>query len=208
MAGLLFHSPRFKGSLENCALIRFRRLIVVLGVLLVSVGAVVLGHRAYVEAIGSDEMDYRGEKIRLSKKYVDYDDYKNDPANLAASEIPRVEKLMTDAQVGPDFADWHDVADQLSNIKFPGYGMASGENVITAGREFVVRFMEIPQVAKERYFVLEKLAGGAFRLADDFVAQRDPGSAYAPISSIHVVDDRLVYADRNGRVVRETPVAR
>jgi hypothetical protein len=36
-------------------------------------------------------MDYRGEKIRLSKKYVDYDDDKNDPANLAASEISRVD---------------------------------------------------------------------------------------------------------------------
>lgn len=189
-------------------MIRFRKLIVVLGVLLVSAGAVVLGHRAYVEAFGSDEMDYRGEKIRLSKKYVDYDDYKNDPTNLAASEIPRVEKLMTDAKVGPDFADWRDAAHQLSNIKFPGYGMASGENVVAAGREFAVRFMEIPQVAKERYFVLEKLPGGTFRLADDFVAQRDLGSAFAPISSIHLVDNKLVYADRNGRVVRETPVAR
>src|SRR5688500_852566 len=113
-------SPCFKGSLENCTLIRFRKLIVVLGVLLVSAGAVVLGRRAYVEAIGSNEINYRGEKIRLSKKYVDYDEYKNDPANLAASEIPRVEKLMTDAQVGPDFANWHEAADQLSNIKFPG----------------------------------------------------------------------------------------
>jgi hypothetical protein len=45
-------------------------------------------------------------------------------------------------------------------------------------------------------------------LADDFVAHRDSGSAYAPISSIHLVDYRLVYTDRNGRVVRETPVAR
>ncbi|MBR0850948.1 hypothetical protein JQ543_24615 [Bradyrhizobium diazoefficiens] len=187
---------------------RFRRLIIALGILLLSVGAVVLGHMAYVEAFGSNEMDYRGEKIRLSKKYVDYDDYKNDPANLAASEIRRVEKLMTDAKVGPDFADWHDVARQLSNIKFPGYGMGSGDDVVAAGREFTVHSVEIPQVAKERYFVLEKLAGGRFRLADDFVAPRDPGSAFAPISSVRLADDRLVYVDRNGRVVRETPVAR
>jgi hypothetical protein len=189
-------------------LVPFKWLIVVLGVLVVSVGAVALGRRAYVEAFGSDEMDYRGEKIRLSKKYVDYDDYKNDPANLAASEVPRVEKLMTDAQVGPDFADWPDVAHQLMNIKFPGYGMGSDESVVVAGREFAVRSIEIPQVAKERYFVIEKLAGGRFRLADDFVAPRDPGSAFAPISSVRLVDDKLVYADRNGKVVRETPVDR
>jgi len=189
-------------------LMRFRRLIAVLGVFLVLVGAVALGHRAYVEAFGSDEIDYRGLKIRLSKKYVDYDDYKNDPANLAASEIPRVEKLMTDARVGPDFADWHDAAGQLSNIKFPGYAMGGGEDVVATGREFTVRFIEIPQVSKERYFVLEKLAGERFRLADDFLVHRDPGSAFAPISSIRLVDDKLVYADRNGRIIRETPLAR
>lgn len=187
---------------------RFRRSIVVLGVILVSVGAVMVGRWAYVEAFGSDEMDYRGETIRLSKKYVDYDAYKNDPTNLAASEIPRLEKLMTDAKVGPDFADWHDVVHQLMDIKFPGYGMASLERVVGGGREFVVESIEIPQVAKERYFVLEKLAGGAFRLADDFVARRDPGSALEPISSIQLVDDRLVYIDRNGRIVRETSVPR
>jgi hypothetical protein len=186
----------------------FRKLIVVLGIFLVAVGAVVLGHRAFVEAFGSDEMDYRGEKIRLSKKYVDYDVYKNDPDNLAASEIPRVEKMMTDAKVGPDFADWRDAAHQLSDIKFPGYGMAGGDDVVSAGREFAVRSVEIPQVAKERYFVLEKLAGGAYRLADDFVLHREPGSAFAPIFSIRLVEDKLVYADRSGRVVRETTVAR
>jgi len=183
-------------------------LIVVLSVFLLLVGAVALGHRAYVEAFGSDEIDYRGLKIRLSKKYVDYDDYKNDPANLAASEIPRIEQLMTDTQVGPDFADWHDAAGQLSNIKFPGYAMGGGADVIAVGREFTVRFVEIPQVAKERYFVLERLPGGTLRVADDFVVHRDPGSAFAPISSIRLVDDRLVYADRNGRIVREAPLAR
>jgi hypothetical protein len=188
--------------------VRFRRLIVVLGPLLALVGAVVVGRWAYVEAFGSDEIDYRGEKIQLSKKYVDYDDYKNDPTNLAASEIPRVEKLMTDAQVGPDFADWREVSHQLSNIKFPGYGMWRGDDVVAAGREFAVQLMEIPQVAKERYFVLEKLAGGKYRLADDFVAQRDPRSAFPRIFIIHLVDQRLVYEDRNGKVVRETPVDR
>jgi hypothetical protein len=182
-----------------------RGLAIGLAVILLTTGALVLARMAYLEANGSDEMDYRGEKIRLAKKYVDYDDYKNDPANLAASEIPRVERMMTDARIGRDFASWLDVADQLNKIKFPGYGMGPGPNVVAVGREFVVKVIEMPQVAKDRYFVLEKLAGGTFRLADDFVASQDPRSAFAAISSIRLVDDRLVYSDRSGKVVRETP---
>jgi hypothetical protein len=182
-----------------------RGLAIGLGVILLTTGALVLARMAYLDANGNDEMDYRGEKIRLAKKYVDYDDYKNDPANLAASEIPRVERMMTDARTGPDFTNWRDVADQLTKIRFPGYGMGSGPNVAGAGREFVVEVIEIPQVAKDRYFVLEKLAGGTFRLADDFVAPHDPRSAYAAISSIRLVDDRLVYADRSSKIVRESP---
>jgi hypothetical protein len=183
-----------------------RGLAIGLGVIILTTGAPVLARMAYIEANGSDEMDYRGEKIRLAEKYVDYDDYKNDPANLAASEIPRVERMMTDVQIGPDFANWHDAADQLNKIKFPGYGMGSRSNVVGAGREFFVEVIEIPQVAKERYFVLEKLAGGAFHLADDFVTPHRPRSAYAAITSIRLGDDRLLYSDSSGKVVRETPI--
>jgi hypothetical protein len=185
-----------------------RGLAIGLGVILLTTGALVLARMAYLEANGSDEMDYRGEKVRLAKKYIDYDDYKNDRDNLAASEIPRVERMMTDAPVGRDFENWRDVADQLNKIKFPGYGMGAGPHVVGSGREFVVQVIEIPQVAKDRYFVLEKLAGGTFRVADDFVTARDPRSAYAAISSIRLVDDRLVYADRSGKAVRETPAVR
>lgn len=208
IAASLLYSMHFKSRAESAASMRIRRAFLVFSIVLVSVGAVVLGRAAYVEENGSDEIDYRGETIRLAKKYVDYDDYKNDPANLATSEIPRVEKLMTDARVGPNFANWHEVADQLSNIKFPGYGESRGENIVAADREFYVEVIEIPQVAKQRYFVLEKLAGGTFHLADDFVALCDPRSAYDAVSSIRLVDDRLVYADRSGKIIRETPAAR
>ena len=47
----------------------------------------------------------------LAKKYLDYNDYKNDTDNLAAFEIPRIERMMTKARIGPDFADWKDFAD-------------------------------------------------------------------------------------------------
>src|SRR5262245_46857241 len=40
-----------------------------------------------------DYVEYRGEKIKLSKYYSDYDSYKNDPDNIAPSETTRVQQL-------------------------------------------------------------------------------------------------------------------
>jgi len=204
------------------------------GIIAFVVGGLTVARLIYVETFGSAEIDYRGEKIRLAKKYVDYDDYKNDPSNLAASEIPRVETMMTEARIGPDFTDWKAFAAQAFKIKFPGYGMGPGPRVpAAAGREFIVELIEIPQAAKDRYFVLEKTGDKALRLVDDFVMasryyeMKPRGSirviafrafraltiisgrplVQPGISTIRLVDDRLVYTDPDGSVVRETHVS-
>jgi hypothetical protein len=115
--------------------------------------------------------------------------------------------MMTEARIGPDFVDRKDFIDQVFKIMFPGYGGGPVLKVAATGREFLVEFIEIPQVAKDRYLVLERMAGGALHLIDDFVVPNEPWSVYRPIWSIHLVDDQLVYSDRNSRVVRETPAA-
>jgi hypothetical protein len=66
---------------------------------------------------------------------------------------------------------------------------------------------EIPRVLKDRYFVLEKMADGTLRLVDDFVTPHGPNSTYWAISSIRLVDGRLVYSDRQSTIARETPMA-
>jgi hypothetical protein len=185
-----------------------RKALLVAGVggVIFTVAGLTFARMAYVERYGSAEIDYRGEKIQLARKYVDYDDYKNDSNNLAPSEIARVENLMTQARIGPDFADWKEFADQAFKIKFPGYGLGPGPKVTAAGREFVVEWIEIPQVGKDRYFVLEKKPGGSLRLVDDFVIVHERWSAYWAISTIRFVGDKLVYSDSNSKVVRETNI--
>jgi hypothetical protein len=205
------------------------------GIIAFVVGGLTVARLIYVETFGMAEIDYCGKKIRLAKKYVDYDDYKNDLSNLAASEIPRVETMMTEARIGPDFTDWKAFVAQAFKIKFPGYGMGPGPRVTAAaGREFIVEVIEIPQAAKDlekdRYFVLEKTSEKALRLVDDFVTasryyeMKPRGSirvivfraltnflgrplVQPGISSIRLVDDRLVYTDPDGSVVRETHVS-
>jgi hypothetical protein len=63
-----------------------------------------------------------GEKIKLTRKYTDYDAYKNAPKNLSASERQRVEGIMMAVKIGPTFRDLADFGRQLSDLKFPGYG--------------------------------------------------------------------------------------
>ena len=47
----------------------------------------------------SDQIDYRGEKIKLTKAYADYAAYKNDPENIAPSETERVQRLVLGAPI-------------------------------------------------------------------------------------------------------------
>ena len=82
---------------------------------------------------------------------------------------------MTEARIAQGFVDRKDFIDQVFKMKFPGYGVGPVLKVGAAGREFIVGSIEIPQAAKERYFVVERMAGGALHLIDDFVVSHEPG---------------------------------
>lgn len=167
-----------------------------------------VGRFAFAQMFGISEITYRGETFQLSRKYIDYDDYKNDANNLAQSEIPRIEKLMTGIRIGPSFQSLDDFYKQYSTIKFPGYGAGPGPRTQIVGRVFQVRKLEIPRSGRARYFVVEKLDDGRVQLVDDFVELDNDPSAfpYGFIASMGLVGDKLIYMDRQSKVVRETPI--
>lgn len=157
---------------------------------------------AYTGIFGTDEIEYRGEKVRLSRKYTDYDVYKNDPDNIATSELPRVERLMREAKIGPVFKDWGEFVDAAFELKFPGYGMGGGPRVVATDRDFLVDSIEIPTrgtTEKFRYFVLEKRPDGSLLLVDDFI---DAGRLH--LHEVRLVYGQLVYFDQGKTVVRAT----
>jgi len=156
---------------------------------------------------GVAEIDYRGEKFKLTKSYSNYDDYKNDPDNIDPAEIAKIERLMSQVKIGPEFSNWADFAHQAFAIKFPGYGFGSGPKVKAAERQFQVTTIEIPRASEDRYFVMEKFADGRYRLVDDFVTANRPGTEFSGVSSIELVSDELVYFDRDRRVVRSAKVS-
>lgn len=71
---------------------------------------------------GDNVIEYRGQAIKLSRSYYDYDDYKNDPDNLDPGEIARVQKLLIEAPIVRSFASRAEMIGALSQIRFPGYG--------------------------------------------------------------------------------------
>jgi hypothetical protein len=154
-------------------------------------------------SVAGNEIQYRGETFKLTKNYATYEDYKDDPDNLDIREVPRIEKLMTQAKIGPEFKDWGEFVKQAFEIKFPGYAFGGGQQVTSATRQFLVEDVEIPRAAKSRIFVLERMDGGRLRLVDDFVLQT-PDAADSGIRSIEFIDDELRYADGRGAIIRRT----
>ena len=88
---------------------------------------------------------YRGESIRLSRAYHDYEEYKNDPSNIHPDETTRVQKLVTGALVARTYRDRASLFRALSELPFPGYGSGShGESTQADGTKLLLYEVEIP----------------------------------------------------------------
>lgn len=155
----------------------------------------------YVQIAGSDEMDYRGERIKLTRKYVDYDAYKNERDNILESELPKIERMIVTAKVSSRFNNWAAFATEAGELKVPGYGFGGGPNIQATGRTFIISSIEIPTRpwgGKNRYFVLEQRPDQSLDLIDDFI-----GPDYPDLAEIKLVNDRLVYFNKSQMVIRE-----
>ncbi len=117
----------------------------------------------------ANEIDYRGEKIKLTKAYADYHDYKNDPANIHPSETERVQRLVLGAPIAQTFSSRLEAAKAIGQIAFPGYGSGGFVEQSQADGSVLMGFsVEIPRAGKERYFVFQG-RDGVYTLIDDFV---------------------------------------
>jgi|HubBroStandDraft_1064217.scaffolds.fasta_scaffold140590_2 hypothetical protein len=133
-------------------------------------------------------VDYRGEHIRLTRYYLDYDDYKNDPNNIDPSETTRVQNMIIEAPIARSFKTKREASQAVGEISFPGYGSGgiSGE---TGMDDPVIGFsIEIPRSEKSRYFTFRKTVDG-YVLIDDFTDSTMPG-----ITRVRQVGETLVYS--------------
>jgi hypothetical protein len=140
-------------------------------------------------------VEYRGEKIKLTKFYLDYDDYKNDPDNIDPSETRRVQRLVSEAPIAQSFADRKQAVDAVFDIKFPGYAAGGFGPPDTADGALNGLEVEIPRANASRMFIFQNV-GGAYKLVDDFV-DTDP----AGIREFHRQGANLTYTTANGRQI-------
>jgi hypothetical protein len=138
-------------------------------------------------------LDYRGEKIKLTKFYLSFEDYKNDPDNIDSSEDARVQRLVAEAPIGRRFKDLNEAVSAVFAVKFPGYGSggfgtrkADGDGTLSAFE------IEIPRSGRSRFFVFRCAADGC-ALIDDFVP-----SGSEVIADFHRDGPNLVYTTASG----------
>lgn len=150
----------------------------------------------------SDEIEYRGEKIRLSKSYRDFDEYKNDPKNIDPSETERVQALVTKGAIGRTYSTRIDVFQATQTIVFPGYGSSSGEGRTSNGNELLAVAIEIPRAEKDRYLLFMD-RNGHYELIDDFVNNPIP----APFG-IREESGEYVYYSSGGKEAFRRPAGK
>ncbi len=140
-------------------------------------------------------IEYRGQRIKLTKYYLTYEDYKDDPENIHPSEIARVQRLVVEAPIAGSFSSQKEMVDAAFSIHFPGYGVGGlsdgtrdGENSLSGVS------IEIPLADKDRYFVFRH-TNGKYVLVDSFV-----GSNLPLIMRVKQDGNQLVYSTYEGAV--------
>lgn len=144
-----------------------------------------------------DEIEYQGQKIKLSKSYSDYDDYKNDPENIHSSETARVQRLVMSAPIADTFINRLEAGTAIGQIAFPGYGSSGFRAPRQADDGILIGFsVEVPRAGKARYFVFHE-KDGLCKLIDDFIYPEAPGLFHSVVRKEH----ELVFSTIEGKEV-------
>jgi hypothetical protein len=148
---------------------------------------------------GTHTVKYLGQEFRMSKAFRSYEDYKDEPNNLATNELGRIESAITNAPFPSRFESQTDLARAVIHLRFPGYGCGgAGVYAQSDGTTCSVFFVEIPMTAKERVFV-GRTSGREIAVVDDFVLSLGTNE----ISRVKIDGTRIQYYDREGGLLRE-----
>lgn len=138
-------------------------------------------------------IEYRGQKIKLSRRYTDFSTYKNDPENIDSSETARVQRLVREAPIGKSFDSRLEFAQATGDIAFPGYGSSGLRDTRQSdGSILVLTSIEIPRAEADRYFTAQ-ISNGKYLLIDDFTAPES-----ANLQRVEKSAEKLVYLNEQG----------
>ena len=177
-------------------------LVPIVGVVLIGKYMVPKMYSAAKEAgnIGKeDTIVYRGQTIRLSKAYSDFDEYKNDPQNIAASETERVQQLVESAPIAREFPTREAMVGAVSEMEFPGYGLTAFGDMPQSDGTVITGFsIEIPRGELERVIVFQSKKD-SYKLLDDFLGPSD-------IMEVRMQGGQVQYLNARQQVVMSRPM--
>lgn len=146
-----------------------------------------------------DFVVYRGEKIKLSKQYSDFDQYKNDPNNIDSSETKRVQRLVMTAPIAHSFASWSKFFQAEQAVAFPGYGTSIFFGRKSDGNDLTLVTVEIPRADKDRFIVVQE-RNGRCEVLDDFVHDDIPA-----LHGVRQEGESYIFFDRSGKELFRRP---
>ena len=142
---------------------------------------------------GDRTIQYHGETFSMNKAYSSYEDYKDDPNNLATNEFSRIERAITNAPIPSSFESVVDMARAVLHLRFPGYGCGGrGSYPQSDGSTCSVFSVEIPRRDRERYFIGR--TEGRVTIVDDSVMN----STTNEIRQVKIDGKRILYYDGHG----------
>jgi len=166
-----------------------KRTLIVIGALV----SLLIGWN-FVSKLIPSYIEYRGEKIKLTRYYLDYDEYKNDPDNIDPSETARVQRLVMEAPIDHSYGSRKEMIGATFDIKVPGYGVGGlGDGHEEAEGGLCGSSVEIPRVDKMRYLLFQR-RGGKYVLIDDFVESDIP-----LLMTVQQQGSQLVYTSYEGK---------
>jgi hypothetical protein len=156
-----------------------------------------------VRRILPSSIEYHGERIKLTKYYLDYEDYKDDPDNIDPSETKRVQRLVSEAPLAHSFPNGKEAVDAIFKLKFPGYGVGSFGGTFKEGDGSMTGVsVEIPRADKNRYFTFRNVHG-SYLLVDDFIASDTLG-----LKTVREEHGALVYCAASGETTLVHPITK
>jgi hypothetical protein len=143
---------------------------------------------------GFNTVEYQGETIQLARTYADFDEYKDDPDNLPPSTHQKVAQLVRSAPVATQYPTRKAASDALFHLMFPGYGLS----MLGLKTPVALFSLEVPTANEDRFIAFVERSGAWVRV-DDFLWPNAKGY----IEHAELRQDKLVYVDRLGTVIRE-----
>jgi hypothetical protein len=119
---------------------------------------------------GFDEIEWRGQRFALSRRFDDWEDYKKAIHQVKPAEVPRISALMVSIEVPKRFNNRNDLIRTMPELRFPGYAETTN-GVITdqAGRTYELSEYEIPETGTLRSLLYRKEPDGSYKLVMDAV---------------------------------------